>query len=937
MKRLFAHPLFRRRRIVSRAALATSLAGFTLTAALFGVARELEAESARVDFERRAAVRTAAVTRAFGEAVHDLRALNLLFVAGKGEVSRDAFDAFAQPLAAGNGYLVALEYQRFVDGAARAAFEAERARFWPGFAIRERTADGRLVVAPPRQRYLVNDYVVPIASNASVFGYDLWSSLEERAYSQRAIDAGTPTASPLLRLVQGDGALRGMLVVMPVYRPGADLSSVAARRAAVLGQAAVVIDTGLLVGGSLHAAHLLAVDDFALTLYGRSSAGERVAVFHHPGAPPAQSGLERWLGEGPDAITTRFDVAGSQWEMRAVRLARGLDSQVGSLSILGYGSVLSLAVAFLVQQRSARTRRIESLVERRTADLALTAGALRLHQRAIESAANPILLISATRPGYPIEYANPACERILGYGPGELAGRPLAALARADSEEPGLEELRQALYECRKAHALVRQATRDGRELVSEVYIAPVNNAQGATEHFVVTTYDVTVAKRYEAELAHRARYDSLTGLANGALLLDRIERALATAGNAPVWLVALDIDHFKLVNDTLGRRIGDEALRAIAARVAASIRQADTAARTGGDNFMLVLVGYADERQAAARVQAVRDAIGEALQIEEHTLVFGSSAGVAGYPADGRDPETLVKHAELAMYRTKQLGRNAVHFYAPHMNAHASDRLALEGALRGALREDQFELYFQPQVDLGSGRVVGTEALIRWRHPHFGTVRPERFIALAEETGLIVPIGAWVLHTACRQNVRWQRAGLGPLRIGVNLSARQFAEPDLVQTVRSVLDETGLQADSLEIELTESMMMADVESAIETMHCLKAMGVKLSIDDFGTGYSSLAYLKRFPVDVLKIDRSFVHDSVLSRDGAAMVDAIISLAHGLRMQVIAEGVETLEQLDYLRGCGCDEVQGHIYARPEPVQMVEPLLRQGRVEPSPVQA
>jgi EAL domain-containing protein (putative c-di-GMP-specific phosphodiesterase class I) len=214
--------------------------------------------------------------------------------------------------------------------------------------------------------------------------------------------------------------------------------------------------------------------------------------------------------------------------------------------------------------------------------------------------------------------------------------------------------------------------------------------------------------------------------------------------------------------------------------------------------------------------------------------------------------------------------------------------------------------------------------------------VRPERFIALAEETGLIVPIGAWVLRAACRQNHDWQRAGLGNLRIGVNLSARQFSEPDLVQTVRTVLEETGLKADSLEIELTESMMMADVEAAIETMRCLKAMGVKLSIDDFGTGYSSLAYLKRFPVDVLKIDRSFVRDMV-SPDGAAMVDAIISLAHGLRMQVIAEGVETIEQLDYLRGCGCDEVQGHIFGRPEPVQAVEALLRKGRVEPSPVHA
>jgi len=937
MNRLFAHQQFQRRRTVSRAAVATSLAGFALTAVLFGVARQLEAESARADFEQRASVRTAAVARAFADAMHDLRALNLLFVAGNGEVSRDAFDAFAQPLATNDGYVKALEYQRFVGSAERPAFEAERRRFWPGFSIRERSPAGELVPAGPRPRYLVNDYVVPIASNANVFGYDVWSRPEQRGYIQRAIDSGEPVASPLLSLMQGDGSLRGMVVAMPVYRAGAELSSVAARRAAALGTTAVVIDAGLLVGGSLHASRLLANTDYALTVFGRSGAGRRVAVFHHPGTPQPQAAWERWLGGGPSTISRSFSVAGSTWELRTVRLARRLDGQVGSLSILGYGCVLTLAAAALVQQRSARTRRIESLVERRTADLALTAGALRLHQRAIESAANPILLISATRHAYPIEYANPACERLLGYGPGELAGMPLACLARADSEEPGLEELRQALYECRKAHALVRQVARDGRELVSEVYLAPVNNAEGVTEHFVVTTYDVTVAKRYEAELAHRARYDTLTGLANRALLADRIERAIATCNGQPVWTVALDIDHFKLINDTLGRHLGDETLRLLAARIAGAVRPADTAARAGGDDFMLVLVGCSDERQVATRLQAVREAISAPLQVDGQTLEFGSSAGVAGYPADGQDPETLVKHAEVAMYRAKQTGRNAVQFYAPHMNAHATDRLALEGALRGALRGDEFELHFQPQVDLGSGRVVGTEALIRWRHPHFGTVRPERFIALAEETGLIVPIGAWALRAACRQNVDWQRAGLGPLRIAVNLSARQFSEPDLVQTVRAVLDETGLEADSLEIELTESMMMADVEAAIETMRCLKAMGVKLSIDDFGTGYSSLAYLKRFPVDVLKIDRSFVRDIVVSRDGAAMVDAIISLAHGLRMQVIAEGVETLEQLDYLRGCGCDEVQGHIYGRPEPGQAVEALLRRGRVEPNPVHA
>ena len=607
MNRLLAYPLLQRRRLLSRAAVATLLAGFALTATLFGVARGLEQESARADFDQRTAVRTAAVTRAFADAVHDMRALNLLFTAGGGQVSRDAFDAFAQPLAAEDSYLRALEFQRFVSRAERPAFEAARRRFWPGFTITERSSTGQLRPAQQRERYLVNDYVVPIASNDGVFGYDVLSHPVERATVERAIDSGQVTASPVLRLVQGDGSLRGMIVAMPVYRAGADLAGMAARRAAALGVTAVVIDTGVLVGGSLHGGHLLSDGDAALTLYGHTARGARVAVFSDPGAPLPQEAWERWLGGGPSTLTHAFSVAGTRWELTAVRKARGLDTQVGSLSILGYGCVLSLAAAVLVQQRSARTRRIEALVERRTADLAIAAGALRLHQRAIEAAANPILLVSATRHGYPIDYANPACERTLGYGPGELVGKPLASLTRQDVDDPGLEELRQALHACRKGHALVRQAARDGRELLSEVYIAPVKDADGKTEHFVVTTYDVTVAKRYEAELAHRARYDTLTGLANRALLADRIERAIATANGMPVWTVALDIDHFKLVNDTLGRRLGDEALRALATRIAGAIRQADTAARSGGDDFMLVLTDCRDERQAAARLQAVR------------------------------------------------------------------------------------------------------------------------------------------------------------------------------------------------------------------------------------------------------------------------------------------------------------------------------------------
>lgn len=923
----------KRGRGLSRPALATLGLGLLSTALLCGIVRKVEHGRAQAEFTQRAQVRAAAVTRALTEATEALRALNLFFQ-GSSEITRAEFEAFAEPLAHGHGYLQALVFHRFVTGDERAAFEAGRQRLRPGFEIRERGPGGEQVRAGERSLYLVNDYIAPLRDNETSFGYDGWSNPLQRVYTQRAIDSGEPASSPLSTLVQGDGRRQGVLIVLPVYRPGSQPRSVAERRAAAVGDTAVVIDVDKLVGGVLGAVRLLNASEFALQLRGPDAHGRTVTAYQYGRvAAPRSIGLDRFAGTDLRYVED-FRIAGSPWQVVVEGASPTMSGNMAELSSLVLGVVLSLTAAFLVQGRAARARRIHDLVEQRTAALERATGVLRLYERAMEASANPILLVSARRPGYPIDYANPACARTFGRLPPELAGLPLEALAGARAGQAAFDELRQALLAGREGHALVTLDLPDGSELVCDVYVAPVRSPDGLTEHFVVTVYDVTTAKRYEAELEHRAHYDTLTGLANRALLVDRIERATAGAGAAPVWIVSLDLDHFKLINDTLGRHAGDDALRTLASRIRAALTPADTAARVGGDDFVLVLCGCADERQAATRIRQVREAIAAPVALGGQAVVFGCSAGVAAYPLDGSDPDTLVKHAEIAMYRAKSSGRNGVQFYAPDMNAQAFDRLALEGALRNALQEGQFELHFQPQVDLASGCVVGTEALIRWRHPQLGTVRPDRFIPLAEETGLIVPIGTWVLEAACRQNRHWQRDGLGPLRVAVNLSARQFAEPGLVDTVARVLDETGLPARSLEIELTESMMMGDVEAAIQTMLCLKRMGVTLSIDDFGTGYSSLSYLKRLPVDVLKIDRSFVQDIAGSADGAALVHAIVSLAHGLRMHVIAEGVETLEQLDYLRGCGCDEVQGHIYSRAQPVAEVERLLRAGRVEPAP---
>ncbi len=592
---------------------------------------------------------------------------------------------------------------------------------------------------------------------------------------------------------------------------------------------------------------------------------------------------------------------------------------------------IGFAAAAYAFGRARHARPVAPYDANSTAVLNRRSRALRLHERAIDASANSVTVIDARAPGGPIIHVNPGFTRLHAYEADEMIGHPFEALAEGVEDQPGLHEMRKAIHEQREAHAVLHLQRRDGSRYYSEAYLAPIRDAKGATEYFVIFEYDVTTAKQYEAALEYSSLHDRLTGLPNRAALADRIERAIAFAHEhaAPVWVAVLDLDYFKHVNDSLGQAAGDRLLRQACARMSAAVGPTDTVARTGDDEFVLLFENRADEGQAAATVSRVLAAIAEPFHEDGQRVFLTCSAGIAGYPGDGGDADSLVKYAQIAMYRAKESGRNTLRFYLPSMNERARERLALVDAMRHAMSAGEFELHYQPQVDLASKAVVGMEALIRWSHPQQGMMHPERFIALAEETGLIVPIGSWVLRAACAQAAAWRREGLGPLRVAVNLSSRQFRDAALPQLIAEVLQATGLPADSLEIELTESLMMEDVDVAIATMRELKGMGVHLSIDDFGTGYSSLSYLKRFPVDVLKIDQSFVRDIGHDASSSAMVAAMISLSHDLGLRVIAEGVETRDQLDYLLARGCDEVQGYYFSRPLGGREFEKLVRERR--------
>jgi diguanylate cyclase (GGDEF)-like protein len=444
----------------------------------------------------------------------------------------------------------------------------------------------------------------------------------------------------------------------------------------------------------------------------------------------------------------------------------------------------------------------------------------------------------------------------------------------------------------------------------------------------VAIVRDISERKLAEERMVHLAHHDTLTGLPNRSLISDRLDMTIAQAqrNGGSVMVAFIDLDGFKLVNDGLGHNAGDELLKVVAERMSGCLRTSDTVGRFGGDEFVLLLTEPGPVVDAAPVLERVREAVLQSISLCGQEVQVSCSIGVAVYPNDGHDVETLLMNADAAMYRAKELGKNNCQFYTREMNASIEEKLVLLEGLRNALDDGQFRLVYQPKVDLHTGRVFGVEALVRWDHPEHGTIGPDRFIPLAEESGMIIALGEWILRSACRQARAWQDAGLPPLCVSVNVSPRQFEEARLVERVQLALKDSGLAPQWLELEVTEGVIMRDLQQAVGKMAQVRAMGVALSIDDFGTGYSSLSALKSFPISTLKIDKSFVRDLGRSSGDEAIASSIIGLAHRLRLRVIAEGVETEQQRSFLRENGCDEMQGYLFSRPLPPQQLESLLR-----------
>jgi len=584
------------------------------------------------------------------------------------------------------------------------------------------------------------------------------------------------------------------------------------------------------------------------------------------------------------------------------------------------------------QANGYRLRRaVRTMLDRRAAE------AVALENEVANATLNSIgEAVLRTDMGGKVTYLNRVAEKMTGWFGEEALGRPIADVLRLVDSVSGAavdNGVATVMHGDRKGATAFISCTlvrRDGVELGIENRVTVVDDHSGNLIGAVVVIRDVGDARAASLETSRASQHDVLTNLPNRTLFNDRLKQAISLAERQSRQLAVLfvDLDQFKRINDSLGHTMGDKLLRSVAGRLLACVRRTDTVCRMGGDEFVILLSQVEHAEDAAITARKILRAVAAPHIIDNKSLDMNVSIGGSTYPDAGHDAESLLSQADAAMYEAKQHGRNRYEFFRNDMRLRLATRLSLEGDLRYALGRNEFQLHYQPKIDLKTGLITGMEALIRWRHPQRGMLLPAAFVPIAEECGLILPIGQWVLLEACRQSRAWSAAGFGVMPVAVNVSAVEFLGKDFLSGVRAVLIATGMEPQNLELELTESVLMEDAESAVVTLLALKAMGVRLAIDDFGTGYSSFTYLRRFPVDTLKVDQSFVQEITADPDGTTMVDAMINLGKSLNHRVIAEGVETRSQLDFLQRHGCGEGQGYFFSHPVVAEEAESLFKDG---------
>ena len=913
--------------------------GLAISFATWRVTERRVGGEAEIRFQHEVAQAVGALDRRFQDNVNLLIGLRGLFEASD-QVDRDEFRRYLSGFNLAQHYsgVRLVSFVRYVRLADQPSFERG--------VRRDRSLDPRgypeFAIKPPgiRDEYMVVTYIEPIAGNERAFGFDVFSEALRRDSVERARDSGEATASEPIWLAADPQKQISLALRMPIYSRGLPVTNVAQRRAAFLGVVSSAIR----------------VDDLVVGLLGRQLGSNFDLVIHDlgfsgpdaPAAAPNSDSLvfdsgrtfgRRAVPDGERSALTQMmtlDVAGRIWRLEFSAPAAPSQGAGGVLplvillggivtSLLLFGVIWALLVsrerAFKLAEHLSIVRAAEGLREQ-----------LAFIQQLIEAVPQPIFFKDAQ--GHYLG-VNAAWEKFFGIPREQFIGKSVFELFPnspdvARKHHAKDEELFAAPGSQSYEAAIVGA---DGKVHYTIYNKATFNKSDGTVAGLIGTITDITEQNRAEEQVRHMAHHDALTELPNRMLLHDRIGQAITQSqrNRDVLALLFIDLDRFKLVNDSLGHAVGDRLLQAVAERLGACMRVSDTIARIGGDEFVVLLCGLVQPEDARQVAQKVIDSLAEPVTIDGQELKITPSIGICAYPHDGDDVETLMRNADTAMYYAKQMGRNNCQFFTQAMNDAAQHRLQMENDLRHAVERGEFILHFQPLINLKSGAIAGFEALVRWEHPQRGMIPPSEFITAAEDTGLIGPLGEWVLREACARGRAWDEAGYPPLQVAVNCSAQQFRRESFVETVHRTLGETGFPAARLELELTESVILERSEEVIACFKALDDMGVGISIDDFGTGYSSLSYLKRLAIHQLKIDQSFVRDISSDPEDAAIVSAIIAIAHSLGLQVVAEGVETAEQLAFLRSLGCDMAQGYLFSKPLTADAFARLLNSWNVE------
>ena len=881
-------------------ALAILVVGLTLSVAAWWQLQQIESRTQAERFELRLDDIAEAIDNRIANYRQVLRGMRGFF-AGSAEVSRAEWDAYVAQVNITEHFpgISGLGYLAWVPADQLTAFVNRTGQSQPGFAV---TPKGqRNGYAPVLYSYSVDVQEPP-------YGTDLYADPVRRETLQRARDSAKAALSERVTLAQ-DSALASpppaSLLTLAIYRRGAATATLAQRQAALQGFVLAVFRIQDLMQGLLGKTP----NDIRLEIFDGASPEARVRLYDTGAVGGVQSS---------DALqhNREIDVAGRTWMLHATALpAFNTNSTNRAPTVLGFGVVVSLLLFLLVLALRRSEIRAQSLAEQMTSDLR---SAEDRHGKIVENSADGILTLNEQGQ---VQTFNRAAGRIFGYAAREVVGKDVSMLLSdsfTDLCQQGLEQFHKQDERGRSGMRREVEGKRRTGELFP-VQVALNVMAGGGRVQLVVLISDISERKRTEDRIRHIAHHDALTGLPNRYLLMDRLGASIQQSQRAGtrVGVMMIDIDHFKRINDSLGHHAGDRLLLSIAERLQTCIKSADTVARMGGDEFVVVLPDLVSRDDAERIAQRIVEQVSQPMMVGSQELHVTPSVGVCLFPDDGDDPRTLLKNADSAMYEAKSQGRANVQWFTAGMQQQAQQKLELESEFRRALEREEFVMYYQPLLSVDDVQLLGMEALVRWNHPQRGLVMPDRFIPMAEESGLIVPLGEYVLRRSCMeaQQMRLQ-SGLA-LNVAVNASPRQFQEKNFIDVVRRSLRDSQLPPEALTLEITETVLADRPDETVELLREIRAMGVMVAADDFGTGYSSLSYVTRFPITKLKVDRSFVRDVTDDAADAAVTGAIIAMAHSLRLKVVAEGVETLSQLAFLRAHRCDEAQGYLFGAAMP--------------------